>query len=315
MHQRIMTTAACVAALSLAGTAVAQDSDQCQSVGLANVNWTGVTIKSEMMGYLLDTLGYETELTTASVPIAFQSVADGQRDIFLGLWLPTQQSMVAPYFERGELDQVAANLEGAKYTLAVPAYVHEAGVQDFADLQDHADAFEGRIYGIEAGNDGNALIEAMINDNAFGLGDWELMESSEAGMLTQVQRAIPREEWVVFLGWAPHPMNINIDMRYLTGGDEYFGPDQGGATVYTVATAGYTDRCPNVGRLLDQYAFSVEEQSLAGGHVINDGMEPLEAAQAVIAEEPALLERWLDGVTTADGTTPAIEAVQADLGR
>lgn len=315
MNIRTMRTAAGAALLSLTGmTAMASEPESCQSVGLANVNWTGVTIKSEVMQYLLDTLGYETELTTASVPIAFQSVADGQRDLFLGLWLPTQESMIRPYLDDGEIEQVTANLEGAKYTLAVPEYVWQAGVRDFADLDEYSEQFDGRIYGIEAGNDGNAAIQAMIDDGAFSLDDWELMESSEAGMLTQVQRSVPREDWVVFLGWAPHPMNINIDMRYLTGGDDYFGPNQGGATVYTVATEGYTERCSNVGRLLDQYAYSVEEQSQAGGYVINDDMTPLEAGQAVIAAQPALLGRWLDGVTTADGSADALTTVRNDLG-
>jgi glycine betaine/proline transport system substrate-binding protein len=315
MSKVVRTTIAGAALASMtAFNAAATEPESCQSVGLANVNWTGVTIKSEMMAYLLDTLGYETTLTTASVPIAFQSIADEQRDIFLGLWLPTQQSMIEPYLERGEIEQLSANLEGAKYTLAVPEYVYEAGVRDFADLDDHKDRFEGRIYGIEAGNDGNALIQSMIDEDAFGLGDWELMESSEAGMLTQVQRAVPREEWVTFLGWAPHPMNINIDMRYLTGGSEYFGPNQGGATVYTIASAGYTDRCSNVSRLLDQYAYTVDEQSRAGGYVINDGMSPLEAAQTLASNNPELIDRWLDGVTTASGEDDAVAVVSDDLG-
>lgn len=315
MNIRTMSTAAGAALLSLTGmTAMASEPESCQSVGLANVNWTGVTIKSEVMQYLLDTMGYETELTTASVPIAFQSVAEGQRDLFLGLWLPTQESMIRPYLDDDEIERVTANLEGAKYTLAVPEYVWQAGVRDFADLDEYSDEFDSRIYGIEAGNDGNAAIQAMIDDGAFSLDDWQLMESSEAGMLTQVQRSVPREDWVVFLGWAPHPMNINIDMRYLTGGDDYFGPNQGGATVYTVATEGYTERCTNVGRLLDQYAYSVEEQSQAGGYVINDDMTPLEAGQALIEEQPALLSRWLDGVTMADGDGNALTAVRNDLG-
>jgi glycine betaine/proline transport system substrate-binding protein len=315
MKTRIFASAAGAALLSLSAThAAAAEPESCQSVGLANVNWTGVTIKSEVMTYLLETIGYETELTTASVPIAFQSVADGQRDAFLGLWLPTQESMIRPYLDDGEIEQLSANLEGAKYTLAVPDYVYEAGVQAFSDLDDHKDRFEGRIYGIEAGNDGNAAIQSMIDDDAFGLGDWTLMESSEAGMLTQVQRSVPREEWVAFLGWAPHPMNINIDMRYLSGGADYFGPNQGGATVYTVATEGYSDRCTNVARLLEQYAYSVEEQSRAGGYVINEEMSPIEAGRTLLEDQPELLDRWLDGVTTADGEEDATAVVRADLG-
>ena len=119
MNIRTVSTAAGAALLSLTGmTAMASEPESCQSVGLANVNWTGVTIKSEVMQYLLDTMGYETELTTASVPIAFQSVADGQRDVFLGLWLPTQESMIRPYLDDDEIEQITANLEGANLSCA-----------------------------------------------------------------------------------------------------------------------------------------------------------------------------------------------------
>ncbi|PWG62474.1 choline ABC transporter substrate-binding protein [Sediminicurvatus halobius] len=313
MQHRIRLSLA-AAALVAAGGAYAQEPESCRDVGIANVNWTGVTVKSETASYILDALGYNTTLTTASVPIAFQSVAEGDRDFFLGLWLPTQQSMIEPYLESGEIDQVTANLKGAKYTLAVPDYVYEAGVTSFSDLDEYRDRFEGRIYGIEAGNDGNLIIQQMIDEDAFGLGDWNLMESSEAGMLTQVKRSVPREDWVVFLGWAPHPMNLNIDMEYLTGGEEYFGPDQGGATVYTVATSGYTDRCANVGRFLEQYEYTVEEQSRAGGYVINEDMGTREAGLRLIEEQPELLERWLDGVTTADGSEDAVAVVRESLG-
>lgn len=48
----------------------------------------------------------------------------------------------------------------------------------------------------------------MIDQNAFGLKDFEVVESSEAGMLSQVKRQTRRNKWIVFLGWEPHPMNV-----------------------------------------------------------------------------------------------------------
>jgi glycine betaine/proline transport system substrate-binding protein len=305
-----------LSALFAAGQHVAaQEPAACRDVGLANVNWTGVTVKSETMVTLLNALGYDAHLTTASVPIAFQAVSSGERDFFLGLWLPTQKSMITPFLKDGTIDKVVANLKGAKYTLAVPTYVWEAGVKDFSDLNKYRDRFGGRIYGIEAGNDGNQIIQSMIDDDAFGLGDWELMASSEAGMLVQVKRSVPKRDWVVFLGWAPHPMNLNIDMKYLTGGEDYFGPNQGGATVYTVAHSGYTKKCPNVGKLLEQYRYSVDEQSLAGEYVINQEMEPAEAGRKLMKGHPELLRRWLSGVKTFDGKRDALPVVKEALGQ
>jgi len=302
------------AALGISASAVGSDASDCDHVSFANVEWTGESLMTDTAAMLLEELGYETEVTSASVQISFESVASGDRDAFLGLWLPTQESMIRPYLDDGRAEKLVTNLEGAKYTLAVPQYVYDAGVTDFSDLKDHADRFSAEIYGLESGNDGNMIIEEMISDDAYGLSDWSLVESSEAAMLAQVRRATNREEWVVFLGWAPHPMNRNIEMEYLTGGEDYFGPDQGGASVHTLITDGYAEQCPNVGRFLEQFTVSVEERNEGEAYVMDDEMSNREAARALIESRPELLERWLDGVKTRDGDDDALEVVRDSLG-
>ena len=184
----------------------------------------------------------------------------------------------------------------------------------FADIGKHnADALEGKIYGIEAGNDGNRLIMDMIADGAFGLDDFEVVESSEQGMLAQVDRASGRDEPIVFLGWEPHPMNANFEMSYLEGGDDWFGPDFGGATVFTNTSAGYAESCPNVGALLGNLAFSLAMENEIMGAILNDGEDPADAATAWLSANPDAFMGWLDGVTTKDGGD-AVEAVKASLG-
>ena len=69
----------------------------------------------------------------------------------------------------------------------------------------------------------------MIDADDFGLGDWTLVESGEQAMLAQVTRAEKPARPIVFLAWAPHPMNTAHELTYLSGGDAYFGPDYGGA--------------------------------------------------------------------------------------
>ena len=78
--------------------------------------------------------------------------------MFLGNWMPTMEADVRPYLEDGSVENVGVNLEGAKYTLAVPTYLAEQGLKDFADIAKFRDQLEGQIYGIEPGNDGNRLI-------------------------------------------------------------------------------------------------------------------------------------------------------------
>ncbi len=301
------------AALAVAGAARGAEPQQCRTVHFSDVGWSCITATTAIASTILEGLGYEPKATVLSVPVTFNSLASGDIDAFLGLWLPTQQSMIEPYFNKGSIDKVTTNLDGAKYTLAVPQYAQNGGVKSFADLDKYGDKFGRKIYGIEPGNDGNMIIQDMIDNDAFGLGDWELVESSEQGMLTQVKRAVRGDEWIVFLGWEPHPMNRRFDMAYLAGGDDYFGPNYGGATVYTLAHEGYTQRCDNVGRLLKSMKFSLSLENEMMGYMLDDGMDPQAAARKVLKEHPELLDQWLQGVTTFDGRTSGAKAVKAHL--
>ncbi len=307
------TTLSALALLAMAGTAQAASHAACGEVTFADVGWTDITATTAATSVVLDALGYETETKVLSVPVTYTSLANGDIDVFLGNWMPTMEADIAPYREAGTVDTVRANLEGAKYTLAVNKAAADLGIADFADIAAHKDALDGKIYGIEPGNDGNRLIQSMIDGDAFGLSGFEVAESSEQGMLAQVSRADRRGEPVVFLGWEPHPMNAAYEMSYLTGGDDFFGPNLGGATVYTNTRAGYVGECENVGKLLNNLEFSLAMENEIMAMILNDGMVGEEAAKKWLAENPGVLDGWLDGVTTMDGGD-GLAAVKASLG-
>jgi glycine betaine/proline transport system substrate-binding protein len=314
MTMNILKTIGTTATLSLAlGTPLAASAaEQCSTVRFSDVGWTDITATTAITSEVLEGLGYDTKVQLLSVPVTYSSMANGDIDVFLGNWMPTMEGDIAKYRDNGTVESVRANLEGAKYTLAVPQYVYDAGVKSFADIAKHADEFKGRIYGIEPGNDGNRLIQSMIDDNAFGLKEFQIVESSEAGMMSQVKRAVRRDQWIVFLGWEPHPMNANFDLAYLDGGDDFFGPNYGGATVHTNVRQGYTEACPNVGTLLNNLEFSLEMENEVMGAILDDGEKPRAAAKAWLQNNPAVLEGWLDGVTTLDGKE-GLSAVKSHL--
>ena len=292
-----MVLMAGTATLALAGPAAAA----CEKVVFSDVGWTDITATTAVASYVLTALGYETETKVLSVPVTYTSLAKGDIDVFLGNWMPTMEADIAPYRDAGTVDIVRTNLEGAKYTLATNAAGAALGIDSFDDIATRAEALEGQIYGIEPGNDGNRLILDMIEAGAFGLQDFELVESSEQGMLAQVERATRRDEPVIFLGWEPHPMNANFDLTYLDGGDDWFGPNLGGAEVMTNTRAGYVEECPNVGRFLQNLEFTLAMENEIMGMILNDGDYPADAAYRWLSENPEALGPWLDGVTTIDG--------------
>jgi glycine betaine/proline transport system substrate-binding protein len=298
--------------VSAAGPAAAQEPENCKLVRFSDVGWTDITATTALTTAILQGLGYETDIKLLSVPVTYASLQNKDIDVFLGNWMPTMEADIAPYREDGSVETVRANLEGAKYTLAVPKATYEAGLKSFADIAKFKQDLDGKIYGIEPGNDGNRLIIEMIEKGSFELKDFEIVESSEQGMLAQVQRAVDRKEPIVFLGWAPHPMNANFELEYLAGGDEVFGPNYGGATVHTNVRKGYLQECPNVGQFLKNLVFSLEMENEIMGAILNESKDPAAAAREWLAAHPEALDAWLAGVTTFDGK-PGLEAVKASL--
>ncbi|GAA6140678.1 choline ABC transporter substrate-binding protein [Hydrogenophaga sp. 5NK40-0174] len=300
--------------LSAATLAHAAEPESCAKVRFADVGWTDITVTTAVTSEILQQLGYTTETQMVSVPVTYKSLQNKDLDVFLGNWMPTMEADIKPYRDDGSVETVRANLEGAKYTLAVSAAAYDAGLKSFADIAKFAKKLDSKIYGIEPGNDGNRLIQGMIDENKFDLGKFKLVESSEAGMLSQVQRAERRGKWVVFLGWEPHPMNSRFKMKYLEGGDDVFGPNLGGATIYTNVRKGYVQECPNVGKLLGNLKFSLEMENELMGAVLTDKKKPDAAAKAWLKANPQSIDAWLDGVTSRDGK-PAAEVVKAGLAK
>jgi glycine betaine/proline transport system substrate-binding protein len=307
------TFAAAALAAALAGPALAGDAESCKTVKFSDVGWTDITATTAVTSRILEGLGYTPTTTLLSVPVTYVSMKNKDIDVFLGNWMPTMENDRKAYLEDKSVEVLGANLEGAKYTLAVPDYTYEAGLKSFADIAKFKDKLQGKIYGIEAGNDGNRLILGMITDGKFGLKDFELVESSEAGMLSQVERATGNKEDVVFLGWAPHPMNTKFKIDYLSGGDDVFGPNFGGATVFTNTRAGFTTDCPNAGKLISNMKFTLDQENVIMGKILFDKVEAPKAAEDWLKANPAALDGWLAGVTTFDGQ-PGLAAVKKSLG-
>ena len=280
--------------LCLAGVAMAD----CDEVSMSDVGWTDITTTTSAAKHVLEALGYDVDVKILSVPVTFASLESDDVDVFLGNWMPAQSGAIGPYLDSGEIESINVNLEGTKYTLAVPTYLYDAGLQSYADIHKFKDELDGKIYGIEPGNEGNAYLVSLTEENKFDLEGFEVVESSEQGMLAQVSRFYKKEEAVVFLGWEPHPMNANFSLKYLPGGEDFFG---GEGVVHTVTRKGFSEQCPNLGKLFSQMDFSLEMENGIMGQILDDGADPDEATEAWIKANGETVLGWVDGVTTEDG--------------
>lgn len=306
--------ASALSALTLSATAAsAAEPASCSTVHFADVGWTDITSTTATASILLKALGYDTDVKVLAVPVTYQSLKNKDIDVFLGNWMPSMAENIKPFAADKSVETVRANLEGAKYTLATNEKGAALGIKDFKDIAAHKDDLDGKIYGIEPGNDGNRLIIDMVDKNTFSLKGFEVVESSEQGMLAQVSRADKEGKPIIFLGWAPHPMNTTFKMTYLSGGDDVFGPNYGGASVFTNVRAGYLQQCPNVGAFIKNLVFSLPMENEIMGKILNDGKEPEVAATEWLKANPAAVTPWLAGVTTKDGGD-GLAAVKSKLG-
>ncbi|TXH61036.1 MAG: choline ABC transporter substrate-binding protein [Thiothrix sp.] len=307
-----LSAVALIFASSLGVSVQAAEPESCNKVRFADVGWTDITATTALASTLLTALGYEPSSQVLSVPVSYASLKNKDIDVFLGNWMPTMKADIQPYLDDKTVESLGANLEGAKYTLAVPKYLYDKGLKSFADIAKFKDDLKGEVYGIEPGNDGNRLIQGMIDSDKFGLKSFKMVESSEQGMLAQVERAIKRKEGVLFLGWEPHPMNSKFELAYLEGGDEVFGPNLGGATIYTNVRAGYLTECPNVGKLISNLKFTLPMENQIMGAILDEKKEANDAAKEWLKKNPDAVKPWLEGVTTKDGKD-ATEAVKKAL--
>ncbi|MBG0845383.1 choline ABC transporter substrate-binding protein [Pseudomonas chengduensis] len=305
-----LTALAACCTLSLFSTSLLADDASCKNVRIGAVGWTDVVATTAVASELLQGLGYETKQTQASQQIIFAGIQKGQIDAFLGYWKPIMDDNIKPFLDAGAVKVAAEpSLDDAVAVLAVPSYTADKGLKTLADIAKFKDELDGKIYGIEAGSGANTAIQKMIDSNQFGLGGFKLVESSEAGMLAAVGRAVRNEKPVVFFGWKPHPMNLSMQVTYLTGTDDVFGPNDGAATVSTVTAPDYAERCPNANRLLTSLRFTSEQEA----ELMQPIMDRKPAAQVArdwIKANPQVVEAWLEGVTTLDGK-PASAALVA----
>lgn len=291
------------------GAAFAADPESCKTVRLSDVGWTDIQATTGVASVLLTAMGYEPQVIQLSVPVTYASLKNKDLDVFLGNWMPSMTNDIKDYTAEGSVETISENLSGAGYGLVVPDYVAEGGVKSLTDISKFKDKFDSKIYGIEAGNDGNRIILDMISKPEDKLEGFELVESSEAGMLTQAEQSMKDKQWIVFLGWTPHPVMGAMKIAYLDGmGDSGFGA----ATVHTNVRKGYTTECPNVGKFIANLKFNLDMEGEMMDAILK-GTDANKAATDWLKKNPDAVTPWIAGVTTFDGGDAAA-AIKTALG-
>ncbi len=266
-------------------------------VRIGYVNWPGVTLKSHVVKEILETLGYKVDLQMLMLPVIYKGLDNDDLDIFLGMWYPTMRPNFTPYQEKGTIEKVRVNLNETIYKIAVPEYVWNKGVKSLADLNNHADKFDYKIIGIEPGNEGNQIMIDAIADNTYNLKEWELIEGSTAAMMAALGKATKNNEWIAFLGWEPHWMNLEYDIKYLDDPEKIWGE---GEVVYTIARDGYKEDMPEVYKFLMQFKVTPKMQNDWIYEYGKKKRDPDEVAIEWIQNNLNVVDQFVYGVNSLD---------------
>ena len=257
-----------------------------KSLSIGYINWDeDVAVANVSKVLLEDELGYEVELKLLDVGPLFEGVASGDLDAFQDVWLPTTHETYWEEFQDQVVD-LGTWYEGeASLGVAVPNYVE---AQTIEDLEASSDEFGGRIVGIEPGSG----IMGVVKDDAipaYGLEDYELIDSSTPAMLGQVESSLKNEEPIAFTAWKPHWMFTAYDIRYLEDPKGAMGSAE---KLSAIARKGLEEDAPEAFEFLDKLTLT-EEQLGELELAIQEAGDPEKGTRAWLEENREVVEAWL----------------------
>ena len=254
--------------------------EEKKDINLAYVEWDTEIASTNVVGTILEDLGYNVTLTPLDNAIMWEAVANGEADAMVAAWLPhTHAAQYDKYKE--DIVELGPNLEGAKIGFVVPAYMQ---VDSIEDLKDQAGK---TITGIEPGAGVVAASEEALEayDN---LKDWSVQTSSSGAMTVALEQAIAGEDEIIVTGWSPHWKFAKYDLKYLDDPKGVFGGEE---TINTFTRKGLDKDMPDAYAVLDAFEWTSDDLESVMLEV-TDGKDPKQAARDWIEANKDKVDAW-----------------------
>lgn len=288
MYKHTMNRHIRLAGLAMAaGTALTAGAAQAQDKGnvhLAYVEWASEVASTNVMRAVLEQQGFEVDMTSLSAAAMWQAVATGDADAIVAAWLPTTH---ADYMERvgDEVVDLGPNLDGTKLGLVVPAYTE---VDSIAELDENAEAFDGKIVGIDPGAGIMSLTEEVVD--TYELEEMDIQSGSGATMTAALDSAINNEQDIVITGWTPHWMFARWDLKYLEDPENVYG---GAEQIHTIVREGFEEEMPEAHAILDAFEWTPEQMGEVMLMNQQEDAEPYENAKQWVEDNQDVVQQWL----------------------
>ncbi len=262
--------------------------DANNEIHLPYADWSCTSAKTYVVTAILEEeMGYDVNLTLADLGGIFTDVAAGNQDFYMAAWLPVTHM---DYFEDNKDGLVDHNIvyEDAKIGLVVPEYMD---IDSVTELDEYKEELEGEITGIEPGAGLMQATETALEEYD-SLSDFTLLDSSESGMVAELQTRYDNEEPIVVTGWTPHWKFAQWDLKFLEDPEGTFGEAE---MIHVVTRNGLEEEKPDVAELLSN--FYVDDETLGELMKIMEDVESedeaIEIALEWIDENRELVNDWI----------------------
>ena len=254
-----------------------------KTVNIGYVNWAENVAVSNVWKVLLEEKGYKVNLKSLEVAPLFVGLSKGDLDVFLDTWLPTTHQTYWDKY-KDKLDDYGVWYTGeCKMGIAVPKYVD---IKSIEELKGNKDKFEGKIIGVDPGA---GIMKASKKANEEYTLGYEVVQSSEAAMMTALDKAYRDKKPIAITGWSPHWMFTKYELKYLEDPKKSYGEAE---QAHMVGNKDFTTKNPEVVKMLKN--FKMDEKQIGDlESLINGGMEPEAAAKKWITDNRALVDSWM----------------------
>lgn len=258
------------------------------TIGVFN-GWPEGEAASYLWKIALEDQGYNVKLEYADAGPVFVGLAKGDYDFALDGWLPMTH---ADYFEQygDKIVDLGSWNDDAKLTIAVNA---DAPIDSLEELAANADAFDGRIIGIEPGAGLTQATEDAVIPG-YGLEGMDFITSSTPAMLAELSKALKAGDNIAVTLWRPHWAYNAFDIKDLADPQGTLGAAE---SIHTVTRLGFADDFPEVNAMLEGFTmdsellFSLEDVMYNTDEEISDYTDVVKAWMAENKE-------WVDSLTS-----------------
>lgn len=251
------------------------------TIGMVD-GWAEDVAMTHVAKAILDKEGYHVIIQKASTDMILASMNNEDTDLFMGVWLPYTHAKKLAKFPG--LTHLGTNYDNGRIGLVVPEYVP---VNSIEELNQHKDQFNQRIIGIEKGAGLTTGTDKAIVDYQL---DYQQINSSTIAMITELQNAIQRKEWIVVTGWQPHWMFGKMKLKFLDDPKKIFGEAE---QIKTYSRKSFAKDHPELAKFFSKVHF--DDENMSDLLMKMEQSKNKEAtAKEWVEDHSELVQLWLD---------------------